>query len=75
MHPEGVHQIACPLCNNPTQMTVNKKGEVEVGKSTERPSSSDGRTRNVYPFVFREHPIIIRERMKQRKGKKTVVMM
>lgn len=75
MQPEGLHNIACPLCANPTHMKVNKEGAVEVGASTDRPSSSTGETKHAYPHHIREHPMIIRERMKQRQGKKTIVMM
>ena len=76
MYPEGEHDLICPVCANPTHMQVYKDGHVEVGqKSTKRPSSSNVLARNAYPYHIREHPIIIRERMKQRQGKKTVVML
>ncbi len=71
----GIHTINCPLCASETALTMDKDGKASVGKlSSIRPSSS-GAEKNTYPHYVREHPIIIRERMIQRKGKKTVVMM
>jgi len=75
MMPVGTHPINCPMCNNHTALTVNEDGEANFNiPSTERPSSSREK-KMAYDYVARAHPITIRERMKQRKDKKTVVMM
>lgn len=73
--PAGQHQIECPLCKNPTILTVEEDGSAAVSKGSSIKPSSSGGSKNVYEHFKREHPIIIRERMKQRHGKKTVVMM
>jgi hypothetical protein len=75
MRPAGLHEINCPLCATPTILTVNENGEAHVGKPSSKRPSSSGATKHIYPHYVREHPIVIRERIKQRKGKKTLVMM
>ncbi len=76
MMPVGTHGINCPLCNHPTALTIDEEGGAKVGISTERPtSSSGGGVLYKHKHYVREHPIIIRERMKQRQDKKTLVMM
>jgi len=70
----GAHPIQCPVCNSVTTIEYTEDGEIKH-KSSEKPSSSGGEPKHTYPYIVYEHPIIIKQRMRQRAGKKTVVMM
>lgn len=65
----GTHKIPCPLCGAPTNVTVapgpDQQPQADV-KKHKPPESLE---------LSPEHPAIIKERMHQRLGKKTLVML
>ena len=63
----GKHKVNCPLCGQHTVL------EIKTDKKPEFTRSSGGGVPGAEELPP-EHPVVIRERMKQRKGKKTLVM-
>ena len=61
----GKHKVDCPLCSQPTVIEVHSSEAPTITKGPPPPQAHE---------LPPEHPVVIRERMKQREGKKTLVM-
>lgn len=77
--PPGIHPIECPFCHSPTKIFINQDGSIGSSSEAPKPPSSSGKGKTT-PIRRAEHPVIIDERLRQRRRKdgsfkNTVAMM
>jgi hypothetical protein len=72
--PPGTHKVNCPLCGAPTQMHVPASSNKEPG-APQAEIKKLNEIKQSLPELSPEHPVVIKERMHQRQGKKTLVML
>ena len=75
--PKGEHLTACPLCKNAAKLVVAEDNSLAIANAAAEPQKVKPSTRgSKFDFSrYREHPAVIRARMYQRRGKKTIVML